>query len=199
MLDDRTGSSEPIASRPKRQRPLGVSTLSLAVAIALGATSDFTEAAGSVDEIRIGAAAHDAGLITRRREDGIDLNAEILFDSPALFDVIWSPRPHLGATINTSGDTSFLYFGLTWDWQPHPSWFLEASFGGAVHNGDNSTDDPDEKQLGCSLQFREALGIGYRLNRNANLSLYADHISNGSLCSENEGLDTVGLRYGYVF
>ena len=59
---------------------------------------------------------HDEGLFSRNKEDGIDTNIEVLFKSPSMLDVIWAPRPHLGATLNSAGNTSQAYLGLTWDW-----------------------------------------------------------------------------------
>src|SRR5690242_6020424 len=67
-----------------------------------------------VDEIKVGALAHDVTFLGRHLESGADINLEVLFTSPDLLSVIASPRPHLGADINTDGNTSDGYFGLTW-------------------------------------------------------------------------------------
>ena len=40
-------------------------------------------------------------------------------------EMIWSPRPTVGLTINTSGDTSQGYLGLTWEWESFPD-YLDA-------------------------------------------------------------------------
>jgi len=157
---------------------------------------------GIVSELRLGVLAHDAGIMTNRVEPLVaDVNFEILFDSPEAFAFFWSPRPHLGATVNPAGDTSKAYLGLTWDLSLTESVFVEAGAGGAVHNGrlDKSPAAPDEKALGCRLLFRGALAIGYRLTDHQSLSIMADHLSNAYLCDENPGLDTVGLRWGYRF
>ena len=77
--------------------------------------------------------------------------------------------------------------------------FFEASFGGAVHDGELNDDAEGEKALGCRVLFRESLALGWRLDARHSLSVMLDHISNGGLCEHNEGLDTLGLRYGYRF
>ena len=59
--------------------------------------------------------------------------------------------------------------------------------------------DRDSKELGCPLNFRESASIGYRFMEHHSLSIMVDHMSNASLCSENEGMETFGLRYGYTF
>ena len=57
----------------------------------------------------------------------------------------------------------------------------------------------NKKELGCRLLFHEAAQLGYLVTEHHALSLRLDHISNASLCSENEGLDTVGVVYAYRF
>src|SRR3546814_17393937 len=71
---------------------------------------------GFLSEVRLGGLAHDVGVFGRSEEDGFDVNAELLFVYPEFLKVIWSPRPHIGTSVNTSGDTSQAYFGLTWGW-----------------------------------------------------------------------------------
>ena len=38
-----------------------------------------------------------------------------------------------------------------------------------------------------------------RFLRNNSLSLFFEHISNASTAPKNQGLDTLGIRYGYRF
>lgn len=154
---------------------------------------------GLVSELRGGLLAHDYGPFSRNEEDGVDVNLEVLFVSPNFLRFLWSPRPHLGATINTAGDTSQLYFGLSWEWTFWDSWFAGFSLGGAVHDGKLETNQVDRKELGCRILFRESVEGGYRFNGRHSISLFLDHISNAKLCSRNEGLENVGIRYGYRF
>lgn len=183
----------------------GTQSASNATYSRFGERSDTNDGWGAISEIRGGVLNHDEGPFSRNKEDGNpDINAEILFVSPDALDVIWSPRPHIGADINTGGDTSSVYAGLSWEWFLWRDIFAGFSLGGAVHDGETtlSATDPDKtkrKELGCSLLFRESVEIGWMVTPNHGLSLMLDHISNAKLCDENEGLENMGIRYGYRF
>lgn len=172
---------------------------------------------GYISELRMGALAHDVGPFSAKEESGIDTNIEMLFSSPDFLEIIWSPRPQLGINYNSSGDTSQAYLGLEWEYGFWDGWFTSFSFGGAVHDGHlvgNTEDAPNSKSLGCRFLFREALNLGYRFRGHHAVMLHLDHISNASLCEKetrdgsefgrhttvlNEGLETFGVRYGYMF
>jgi lipid A 3-O-deacylase len=160
--------------------------------------SDDDPLLGFISEFRVGGFMHDQGPFSHNKEDGYDINAEILFASPDFLDVIWSPRPHIGATRNSIGRTSQVYAGITWDWSFWDGFFAEFAWGAAGHDGNKVQDDPDFKDLGCHLLFREGLEFGYRVAGHG-LSLQLAHISNAKLCDKNEGLEGIGLRYGYRF
>ena len=152
-----------------------------------------------VSEIRIGALWHDQGPFSHRKEEGYDGNLEILFSSPDEFKRIWNPKPHLGVSLNDSQDTNQVYAGLTWEWLFKKTYFTNFSLGGAYHDGSKVTDLTDKKSLGCNFLFRESLDIGYRFEGRHSIMAHLDHISNAKLCSTNEGLESVGIRYGYHF
>ena len=154
---------------------------------------------GILSEARIGVLVHDEGPFSRNKESGFDSNIEFLFISPDFLRSIWSPRPHVGATINSAGNTSQGYFGATWEWDFWRDFFFDFSLGGVLHTGEKETSDPAKKSLGCSILFRESLDLGYRISGPHSLMFHFDHISNAKLCSTNEGLETFGIRYGYRF
>ncbi len=157
---------------------------------------------GVLSEIRLGAGRHDSAVVGRRKENGIDLDAELLFASPAAFDYIWSPRPTLGlhANIKHKNNTSQIYGGLTWEWWPLEPIFINFFFGFSYHNGKTETTDPHIKSLGSLWLFRESLSIGWQTAYGFNISAYLDHASNGMLLAKtNEGIDTLGIRLGYRF
>ena len=75
-------------------------------------------------------------------------------------------------------------------------------------------EDGESKSLGCRFLFRESVNAGYRFNKRHALMLHFDHSSNANLCEKNtrdgtaegrhdvtlnEGLESVGVRYGYMF
>ena len=150
-------------------------------------------------EIRGGGYAHDVDFLSFDREDGADVNAEILFVSPDCLDVIWSPRPHVGVTVNTDGNTSHAYTGLTWEYEFLGDFFVDGSLGLSVHNGHLDTDNSDRKSLGSPVLFRLGAAVGYNLTEKVNLSVQFEHMSNAYLANENEGMDNIGLRLGYRF
>lgn len=77
--------------------------------------------------------------------------------------------------------------------------FVTFDLGGAAHDGKLRLNDPDRKESGSRVLFYVAAELGYRFNGHNTLSVRIDHMSNGSLADRNEGLDTVGLVYGYRF
>jgi lipid A 3-O-deacylase len=158
-----------------------------------------TKGEGWLSEIRVGALAHDEGPFSRKKESGVDANVELLFNSPDFLKIIWSPRPHVGGNINSSGDTSQGYIGLSWEWEFWRFMFGGFSLGGAVHTGETTNAPLDRKELGCRVLFRESVELGVRFAERHSVSAFLDHISNAKLCSTNEGLENVGVRYGYRF
>ena len=173
---------------------LGSAAWPLSVAAASG--SD-----GWLHEIRIGVLAHDVdGLWSNfKREDGTDYNAELVF-SPSW--QLWNGtvRPNVGVSINDGSDTSKLYAGALWEHLWSSGIFFDIGLGAAVHDGETDKKNrPDKKELGSSVLFRVSFEAGVTLGGQHRLSLMFDHISNGYLADPNDGLDTLGLRYGYLF
>ncbi len=152
---------------------------------------------GILSEARIGASLHDIGAFSGTDEGGVDVDLELLFGSPALLSYIGSPRPHIGGKINTSGDTSLGYFGLTWDWLAQGWFIVEAALGGAVHTGD--LDEDTEKDLGCRVLFRGAVGVGAQFAERHRVLVVFDSANNLGICSDFQSLDGLGIRYGFLF
>ncbi len=154
-----------------------------------------------VRELRIGLLAHDVdGLWSGySREEGTDFNGELVF-SPG-YD-FWGGviRANAGVSINDSGDTSKIYGGGLWEYSWHNGFFIDIGGGLALHNGEtDDTSKVDKKHLGSPLLFRITFEAGFTLARRHRISAMFDHISNGYLADPNDGLDTLGLRYGYIF
>lgn len=171
----------------------------------LGATPvarapSFLASPASRFEIRGGVFAHDPWS---PEQGSADLNIEAL--SPRLYSTgsAWDvliPRAHLGGTINFNGKTSHGYAGLAWTFDITQQFFVEASFGGAIHNGKTgSTIVPNHNALGCSPLFRESASIGYRITEAWSMMATVEHLSNAGLCSNNRGLTNAGVRLGYSF
>jgi lipid A 3-O-deacylase len=175
-------------------------------AIAIAAPEPAAAQAKLVDEIKIGGLAHDITFGGRHLESGADVNLELLFTPPDLLRVIGSPRPHLGASINTEGNTSDGYFGLTWGITLIQSLFnsgdgiyANGSLGGAIQDGYIDSAPPGRKRLGSRILFRESVELGYQFNPVISVSAILDHISNANLGNHNAGITSAGARLGVKF
>jgi hypothetical protein len=152
-----------------------------------------------IDEVRFGALVHS--IESNNSEDGVDLNLELLFRraatryNNAYLDALLRPRVHLGASINTAGNTSQLYAGLTWDMKLASEFSLELTFGGAMHDGPTDRAHPDS--YGCTLSFRESVSLGYILDERWTVYGTLAHMSNAGLCDDNTGVSSAGVRFGY--
>jgi lipid A 3-O-deacylase len=161
----------------------------------------------SLSEIRGGIFAHSVdepgaffGVFNTSRVQ--DINVEMLFDTPSLTEwVSWGVvRPHLGATVNFGGLESMVYGGVSWTVPVMDSpVFVEASFGGAVHNGAALGAVAPARNLGCSILFRESASIGVMVTENASIMATIEHASNANLCADNRGLTNMGIRFGWTF
>jgi lipid A 3-O-deacylase len=155
---------------------------------------------GIISEARAGFLIHDAGVFGGRKEKSEDVDLELLFTSPESFDFMWSPRPIVGVHINDSNDTNQLFAGLVWEWWFWKPLYIDFSFGLAVHDGAIDTEELGRKSLGSRVLFREALELGWNFYGGHDIGVMLDHVSHGNLLgSRNEGLDTLGVHYGYRF
>ena len=150
--------------------------------------------------IRGGILAHDVNIFAHQEEEGVDFNLELLFATPDWLEWLWAPHPHLGVALHSQGDTHQIYSGLTWEKLFCNNIFLSLGLGLTLHSGTTECSDcHNEKELGSALLFREALEVGYQIDQHHSLSILFFHISNVELCSENDGMNHLGLRYGYSF
>jgi len=158
------------------------------------------ENANIVHEIKAGILVHDVSNMwsSFSRESGLDANAEVIF-SPNLSVLGGEVRPALGASINTAGDTSKVYLDARWEYGADNGLFVAVGLGLAAHNGERYLVRNDKKALGSRILFHIPLEVGYHVDSHHGVSAYFDHVSNAYTQTENEGLDTLGLRYGYRF
>jgi len=156
-----------------------------------------SESESVFDSVVVGAFAHE---ISQDEEGGVDGNVELRLRP--LFGRDWAIEilPTLGGTVNFGGDTNTAYAGATARYRFAESFFVEGFFGFAIHDADTPT-DANGLDLGCKVLFREGAGLGY-LSGPHSLGIYVSHASHGDiLCDadENDGMTSVGLRYGYHF
>jgi lipid A 3-O-deacylase len=152
-------------------------------------------------EIKIGVLDHDVPDLWsgfRREDEAVDINIEALL-SPSVQFFCGVIRPAVGATINTGGRTSHIYIDARWQYETPIGIFLGIGLGGTVHNGELDNSDPDRKALGSHLLFHIPVELGYRFDDHSSLSVYFEHMSNAYTQDFNEGMDDIGIRYGYRF
>ncbi len=188
--------------------------------LCLGAAASVAPAAAhaqnlTYSEFKFGVLAHDVHFLGGK-EHGVDLNPEIIFQSPIADSwasglpgyLRWmvQPRPTVGGEINTAGFTDQAYFGATWTWQlasnllqPDDGIALSYFFGPGFNNGDIIGTAPDRKSLGSHVLFREALELGFRITPVYQISGLIDHVSNGGLAKQNQSINDLGVRLGIRF
>lgn len=179
------------------------------LAVVLTALCSTVAQAGSwIDEVRGGIASQSCCGPAQDKEQGIAFNGEVLFKpvvSTREFGVL---RPALGGYVATDSDaTSYAYAGLDWQYDLPKSFFLGAGAALAVHNGEVDTFDPvidasrrtNTQFFGCRAQVKISADLGMRLSERLSVMLSWAHMSNANLCTDNEGLDHLGVRLGWTF
>jgi hypothetical protein len=159
---------------------------------------------GIFDEVRTG------GSFSIQPDDdsGFILRGEVLLRSfmpPSdnyLVNTLLRPRVHVGGNLATGGSDqiSQVYAGLTWNFPVFSNVFVEGTFGFTAHDGplDNHPGGPN---LGCTILFRESIGVGVDLGEHWRVVAAVDHSSHANLICDgrNAGLTHAGVFVGYRF
>ncbi len=159
-----------------------------------------TVGAYGIAEVKGGLLAHDvpdlwSGFSLERR--AIDVNMEMLFSGVRFLGGTLAPA--IGGTVNTRGDTSHAYLDARWQLELPYNLFLGTGVGVAVHDGLIDPVANDKKALGSRALFHIPLELGVRLDARNSVSVYFEHTSNAGVANYNEGMDRLGIRYGYRF
>jgi lipid A 3-O-deacylase len=201
--------------RDMRQKLPGLIAGFLGLGVSVPALAGDAPSADTIfSEVRLGVLAHDVHF-AGGRENGADINAELLFTSPfaGLGDDLpgwmrWlaEPRPTIGGSVNTDGYTSQGYAGLTWTiplanalLRPNDELDLGFFFGGEGNNGHVDHPDRDHKALGSNVLFRLGGEIGYQVTPRVGLYVLFDHASNAGFARYNESINDLGARVGLRF
>jgi opacity protein-like surface antigen len=152
-----------------------------------------------ISEVKLGALYHDvpglwSGFSLER--PAADVNFEVLL-LPWAYTFGGSLRPALGTTVNYNGDTSKAYADLRWEIEAQSGLFFALGMGAAVHDGQLDAANPDRKALGSRVLFHPSAELGYRFDGVNSISIFADHMSNGFTERYNDGMDTLGIRFGH--
>jgi lipid A 3-O-deacylase len=175
--------------------------LLIAVALVLILPPELALAGPFIDELKIGVLWHDVPDLWsgfRAEPNSADINIEALL-SPSVAFLGGIIRPAIGGSISTVGATSDAYIDARWQYETPSGIFFGLGLGAAVHNGQLQLEDWDRKALGSRVLFHIPAEIGYRFDEHNSLSTYFEHMSNAYTVSPNEGMDRIGVRYGYRF
>jgi lipid A 3-O-deacylase len=183
--------------------------------LALAALPAATASAQLVEEMRAGLTDHNVcvlGCDNADKEDGPNLNGELVFASPAFLEAIGSPRPYVMGSHNLGGDTNFGGAGMHWNWDFADGWSFEPGFGYVIHDGELSfpfpQGDPRNDVVSESKIFfgsRDLFRTSVSLNRDFGdrwgAQLMYEHLSHGQILGKgrNQGLDNIGVRVIYRF
>ncbi len=172
-------------------------------------------AQAGVDEFHVGAMAHNICVTdckNANKEDGFNVEFQVSFDSPGWLEWAGSPQPYVMASVNTEGDTSFGGVGLEWRWDFAEGWALEPGFGYVMHDG--ATNNPyangtpeaaafaeENVLLGSEDLFRTSIALTRDFEGPWEAQVLFEHLSHGQILGEgrNQGLDQIGVRFGYQF
>lgn len=131
------------------------------------------------------------------------LSFEALFRTPYpdVFQWVGSPKPTIGGALSLTGDTSWVFAGLTWQLPVFETpLFLEATVGATLHNGPLHDAPEGEAVYGCRSLLYVRGGIGYDIDEHWTASAYLEHGSHGRICgTDNSGFHSVGFQIGYKF
>jgi lipid A 3-O-deacylase len=160
-----------------------------------------------IHELKLGLLGHDTGPFTGRRENrlGLDFNADVTFAAayhvPYFGGVI---RPAVGGTLSAIG-TNLAYADARYRIDGPFSYYLPrevfvmVGLGAAFHNGNETRQADDRKAFGSRMLFHIPAEIGWQFNHHHSIALYWEHVGNGGHASPNEGMDNLGVRWGYRF
>jgi hypothetical protein len=155
----------------------------------------------------LGVLAHDYGPISDRYESGVDINVELQWTPrAAAWRWLGWPQLRLGLTPSFAGETSIVYGDLAYEGALGGRSFIAGSLGLALHNGPLHQKDTErctgasDCGFGSRVLPHLSIELGYRWGADQFISVYLDHVSHlGLLSEENEGIDHLGLRYGFAF
>ena len=133
-------------------------TMFFAAAALLAAGS----ATAQVDEVRVGVMQHNICVLdcdNADKEDGPNVQAEVVFTSPQFLNWAFSPRPYLMASANTAGKTSFAGGGLQWDFKLIDRVSFEPGLGYVFHDGTNENPFPQGDPQGAAFAEEKCVVI----------------------------------------
>lgn len=188
-----------------------------AAALAASSAALFAPAASAqlIEEARLGVMQHNVCIIDCKnadKEDGPNIEGEIVFASPDFLNLLLAPRPFVVGSVNTAGNTNFGGVGLLWNWDFASRWSLEPSLGYVIHDGALGSPFPqgdprsdafakENIYFGSEDLFRTGLALNRDFGTSWGLQLQYEHLSHGQILGNgrNQGVDNIGVRAYWRF
>lgn len=172
-------------------------------------------------EAMLGVYAHD--ISDRISFGGMEHGQQIVggFRTTALDElaIIWKPRLHLIAGVNTRGGTDYAAAGLSWRFNfGGDRFYFQPGIGAAIHTGKVDLPSPNapgislaEQQrrlrdwqtkldLGSRVLFEPEWSLGWKATDRVSVELSWIHLSHAQLAGgQNPGLGDFGLRAVYRY
>ncbi|NBC20077.1 MAG: hypothetical protein GVY06_03365 [Alphaproteobacteria bacterium] len=168
-----------------------------------------------LEEARLGVFQHNICVIDCKnadKEDGPNLEGELVLASPQILEFALSPRPFIVGSVNTAGKTSYGGAGLAWQFGFAGDWHFEPALAYVIHDGavespfpqgDPRSDAFSQENVlfGSEDLFRTSFSLGRDFGDNWGGQLTYEHLSHGQILGDgrNQGIDNIGLRLFWRF
>ncbi len=182
---------------------------------ATAATLPAAAQAQLIEEARVGVLQNNICVIDCKnadKEDGPNVEGELVFTSPGVLDFALSPRPFVIGSVNTAGNTNYGGAGLVWQFGFAGNWHFEPALAYVIHDGavespfpqgDPRSDAFAEENVlfGSEDLFRTSFSLGRDFGENWGGQLTYEHLSHGQILGtgRNQGIDNIGVRLFWRF
>lgn len=130
--------------------------------------------------------------------NGGDLTISLKSPGSSVLDMLFSPRPQLGISVDPSTGASRGYAGIAWNVFAFSGISGSLGFAGSVTQP--GPEDPTRRLLGPPLALHSTFSLGYSFGGNDSLSLSLDHATMPDFLSDHSvDFDNIRLQYGVHF
>jgi len=171
-------------------------------------------------EAMLGVYAHDISdrVSFGGTEHGQQIVAGVRTTSLDELSLIFKPRLHVIAGVNTRGGTDYVAAGFSWRFKLGDRFYFQPGIGGAIHNGGVNLPSPLEPgltvaeqqrrlrrlqtrlDLGSRVLFEPEWSLGWKASDRMSVELSWIHLSHAQLAGkQNPGLGDFGLRAVYRY
>lgn len=121
---------------------------------------------------------------------GDDGAADLRLEYRSDYDVLTDNLHPWGGVEITSDASVWAGFGLLYDWNVAPNFYITPNFGAGLYTKGSS-----DKDLDYPLEFRSQIEGAYQFEDKSRLGVGFGHISNASLGDKNPGVEILNLYY----